>query len=87
MPPGRWLPIPRPRCIGSPPSRAAHNFDTFFRKGHAPTWNLMGNGNHATSPIYGSVVIQTYMNMLTFNGLPAAAAAGANPAARESRRG
>ena len=30
------------------PVTAAHNFDTFFRKGNAPTWNQMGNGNHAT---------------------------------------
>ena len=52
-------------------SVAAHNFDTFFRKGHAPTWNQMGNGNHATSPIYGSVVISTYMNMLSFSRPPA----------------
>ena len=36
-----------PQWYGSPASVAAHNFDTFFRKGHAPTWNQMGNGNHA----------------------------------------
>ena len=39
----------------------------------------MGNGNHATSPNYASAVINVYMNMLTYNGLPAAAAAGADP--------
>ena len=61
------------------PVTAAYNFDHFFRKGLAPTWNQMGNGNHATSPIYGSTVISVYQNMLTFSGLPAAAAAGADP--------
>ncbi len=65
---------PVPQWYGSPASTrstAAHNFDHFFRKGLAPTWNQMGNGNHATSPIYGPVVISMYQNMLTFNGLPA----------------
>ncbi|HEY3725270.1 MAG TPA: glucosaminidase domain-containing protein [Acidimicrobiia bacterium] len=61
------------------PVTAAYNFDHFFRKGLAPTWNQMGNGNHATSPIYGPTVISVFQNMLTFNGLPAAAAAGADP--------
>jgi hypothetical protein len=67
----------------SDPSRvasvAAHNFDTFFRKGLAPTWNQMGNGNHATSPHYGPAVINVYLDMLRFNGLPAEAAMGADP--------
>jgi hypothetical protein len=61
------------------PVTAAHNFDTFFRKGKAPHWNQMGNGNHATSPNYASAVIAVYQNMLVFNGLPAAAAEGADP--------
>jgi hypothetical protein len=61
------------------PVTAAYNFDHFFRKGLAPTWNQMGNGNHATSPTYGTAVISVYQSMLTFNGLPAAAAAGADP--------
>ncbi len=64
---------------GSPASVAANHFDTFFRKGNAPTWNQMGNGNHATSPAYASAVINVYISMLTYNGLPAAAAAGADP--------
>ena len=61
------------------PMLAAHNFDTFFRKGNAPTWNQMGNGNHATSPNYASAVIGMYQSMLVYNGLPAAAAAGGEP--------
>jgi hypothetical protein len=61
------------------PVTAAYNFDHFFRKGNAPTWNQMGNGNHATSPNYASAVISVYQNMLTYNGLPAEAAAGADP--------
>jgi Mannosyl-glycoprotein endo-beta-N-acetylglucosaminidase len=61
------------------PVTAAHNFDTFYRKGKAPHWNQMGNGNHATSPNYASAVIAVYQNMLTFNGYPAAAAEGADP--------
>ena len=61
------------------PMLAAHNFDTFFRKGNAPTWNQMGNGNHATSPNYASAVIGVYQSMLVYNGLPAAAAAGGEP--------
>jgi hypothetical protein len=61
------------------PVTAAYNFDTFFRKGNAPTWNQMGNGNHATSPNYASAVINVYVSMLTYNGLPAAAASGGEP--------
>jgi hypothetical protein len=61
------------------PVTAAYNFDTFFRKGNAPTWNQMGYGNHATSPNYASAVIGVYQSMLVYNGLPAAAAAGGEP--------
>ena len=61
------------------PTTAAYNFDHFFRKGNAPTWNQMGNGNHATSPSYATAVIAVYQNMLMYNGLPAEAAAGADP--------
>jgi Mannosyl-glycoprotein endo-beta-N-acetylglucosaminidase len=61
------------------PTTAAYNFDHFFRKGKAPTWNQMGNGNHATSPSYGPAVISVYQSMLVYSGLPAEAAAGADP--------
>jgi hypothetical protein len=49
---------------------AAHNFDTFFAKGRAPTWNLMGNGNWATAPTYAVSVLTVYNQMLVFNGKP-----------------
>lgn len=70
---------PVPEWYGTPASRAAHNYDTFFRKGNAPTWNQMGFGNHATSPNYASAVIGVYQSMLVYNGIPAAAAAGGEP--------
>jgi Mannosyl-glycoprotein endo-beta-N-acetylglucosaminidase len=70
---------PVPQWYGTPASTANRNYDTFFRKGLAPTWNQMGNGNHATSPSYGPAVISVYQSMLVFNGLPAASAAGADP--------
>jgi hypothetical protein len=53
------------------PVTAAYNFDHFFAKGRAPTWNQMGNGNWATAPNYASVVLATYSRILTYNGLPA----------------
>lgn len=52
------------------PERAAHNFDTFFAKGRAPTWNQMGGGNWATDPGYGTKVLSLYNRALVFNGLP-----------------
>ncbi len=49
---------------------AKSNYDSFFAKGRAPTWNLMGGpGKWASAPNYGDVVISTYNRMLTFNGL------------------
>jgi hypothetical protein len=54
------------------PVTAANNFNTFFAKGRAPTWNQMGNGNWATSPNYATAVLSTYNRMLTYNGLPGA---------------
>jgi hypothetical protein len=54
------------------PVRAAYNFDHFFAKGRAPTWNQMGNGNWATAPNYASVVLSTYNRILVYNGMPAA---------------
>ena len=53
------------------PVTAAHNFDTFFRKGIAPTWNQMGNGNHANVAELRVGGHQHVQSMLTFNGLPA----------------
>ncbi|MGZ4675120.1 MAG: glucosaminidase domain-containing protein [Acidimicrobiia bacterium] len=52
------------------PLCAIANFDHFFAKGHAPTWNQMGGpGKWASTPTYGDVVIATYNRMLVFNGL------------------
>lgn len=54
------------------PALAVTNFDRFFAKGAAPTWNQMGGpGKWASTPTYGDVVIATYNRMLTFNGQPA----------------
>lgn len=61
---------PVPELWGSTPSVAASNFDHYFHKGRAPSWHDMGNGNWATSPDYGTLVLQVYDQMLTFNGLP-----------------
>ena len=72
------------------PRSAIYNFDRFFAKGNAPTWNQMGGpGKWASAPTYGDVVIATYNRMLTFNGLPGTCppdrlALGANQAARLS---
>jgi hypothetical protein len=52
------------------PGCAIINFDTFFAKGRAPTWNQMGNGNWATAPTYATAILQVYNRILTFNGLP-----------------
>ena len=52
------------------PALGIHNYDTFFAKGTAPTWNLMGGPQKwASATNYGDVVIQTYNRMLTYNGL------------------
>jgi len=52
------------------PILAAYNYDHFFAKGTAPTWNQMGGYNKwASAPNYGDVVISTYNRMLVFNGL------------------
>ena len=39
-------------------------------KGKAQTWNVMGNGNWATSTTYASRILQLYSEMLTYNGVP-----------------
>jgi flagellum-specific peptidoglycan hydrolase FlgJ len=43
---------------------AASNFDSFFAKGWAPTWQMMGHGNWATDPNYASKVIGVYNRMV-----------------------
>lgn len=43
---------------------ANENFDTFFAKGWALTWNQMGNGNWATDPNYSGKVLKIYASMV-----------------------
>ena len=74
------------------PALAIYNFDHFFAKGRAPTWNQMGNGNWATAPNYSTAVLAVYNKMLTFNGLPGncppdSLAYSANSAAASVSRG
>jgi hypothetical protein len=45
---------------------ANQNFDSFFAKGWAPSWNQMGNGNWATDPRYADKVVKIYASMLGF---------------------
>ena len=45
---------------------ANQNFDTFFAKGWALTWNQMGHGNWATDPNYSQKVVGIYARMAAF---------------------
>ena len=54
---------PDPTWWGSDPARAAHNFDTFYAKGRAQTWQTMGRGNWATDPNYAAKVIGVFVRM------------------------
>lgn len=47
-------------------------YDTFFKKGVAPTWSQMGNGNWASAPDYAEKLLGIYNKMLIFAGLPGA---------------
>jgi len=60
---------PSPYWYGSDPATAARNFDSFFPKGWAPTWQLMGRGNWATDPNYASKVIGVYNRMIATKGV------------------
>ena len=55
---------PSPYWYGSDPGTAARNFDTFFAKGWAPIWQMMGHGNWATDPNYASKVTGVYNRMV-----------------------
>ena len=57
-------------------------FDLVTPKGRAPTWNQMGNGNWATATNYFATVLGVYERILTWNGIPTIAEAGADPAGR-----
>ena len=57
---------PRPPLYGNDPARAASNFDTFFAKGTAQTWQVMGKGHWATDPFYATKVIGIYIQMVAY---------------------
>jgi hypothetical protein len=57
---------PSPTIYGTDPVAAASSYDTFFAKGRAPTWNVMGNGNWATDPGYSQKVLTVYFQMVSF---------------------
>lgn len=57
---------PSPYWYGMGPATAANNFDNFFAKGWAPTWEQMGHGNWATDPNYSGKVLHIYAEMLAF---------------------
>jgi peptidoglycan hydrolase CwlO-like protein len=57
---------PSPTIYGNDPVAAANSYDTFFAKGRAPTWNVMGNGNWATDPGYAQKVLTVYFQMVSF---------------------
>ena len=47
----------------------ASKFNTFFKKGAAPDWTVMGNGNWASSTTYATTVLTMYNRMRVYNGL------------------
>jgi hypothetical protein len=55
-----------PYWWGMNPVQAASNFNTFFAKGWAPTWEQMGHGNWATDPNYSGKVLHIYSEMVAF---------------------
>jgi hypothetical protein len=57
---------PSPQIYGHDPGAAAAAYDSFFAKGRVPTWNLMGNGNWATSTEYSPKVLGIYFEMVAF---------------------
>jgi peptidoglycan hydrolase CwlO-like protein len=57
---------PSPYWYGSDPAVAIRNFDTFFAKGWAPTWNDMGHGNWATDRSYSGKVLGVYAAMVAY---------------------
>ena len=57
---------PDPSLYSPDPAKAAFMFDTFFGKGDAPVWNIMGNGNWATDPLYAGKVLSIFGKMLEF---------------------
>jgi hypothetical protein len=44
-------------------------FHLVLPKGRAPTWNVMGSGNWATSTTYSQRILALYAEMLRYNGV------------------
>jgi flagellum-specific peptidoglycan hydrolase FlgJ len=63
----RLLNPPVPQLYGLDPGSAASSFDTFFAKGTAPIWNVMGNGNWATDPFYAGKVLGIFGQILDWS--------------------
>ncbi len=57
---------PSPSWWSPDPATAAHQFDTFYARGWAPTWSDMGHGNWATDPNYAGKVIGVYNQMVAY---------------------
>jgi hypothetical protein len=57
---------PSPTLYGTDPVKAAATYDSFFLKGKAPLWNVMGNGNWATDPTYAHKVIELFARLVAF---------------------
>lgn len=55
---------PDATIYGSDPVAAAASYDSFFAKGRAPLWNVMGAGNWATDPFYAGKVLSLYQAMV-----------------------
>jgi hypothetical protein len=49
---------------GTDPITAAARWNGFSRKGQAPTWDEMGDGNWATDPLYSSKILRMYGRIL-----------------------
>jgi len=60
---------PDPTIYGADPAAAAASYDSFFAKGRAPLWNVMGGGNWATDPFYAGKVLSLYQAMIGYTAL------------------
>ena len=60
---------PEAALYGSDPASAARSYDSFFAKGSAPLWNVMGNGNWATDPLYAGKVLSIYESIVGYTAL------------------
>jgi hypothetical protein len=57
---------PSPALYGADPTAAAATYDSFFLKGKAPLWNVMGNGNWATDTGYARKVIEVFARIVAY---------------------